>query len=284
LVGKAENLITTRGRLAILRSLAQGSQVAQTLAVGAGTTAATVGDTRLTFEVARATLSTVSIDITTNKIIYKTTIPRETVLNIREAGLWSVAQDLVAGQFGSNLITSFESDFETWSVGTYQTANARVGSTALRLSPTASATVSSVNANFVSNLSGHSGSDLFVLALNCSSANCAAARVRFISPNGGYYQFQYSTPASGYNVLSLAKSAATVSGTPSWSDITSMEVQATATAGGSVNVDFDGLRVEDVDSFNPDYALISRTVLGTPIAKTAVAAMDIEYTLDVTIS
>ena len=54
----------------------------------------------------------------------------------------------------------------------------------------------------------------------------------------------------------------------------------TAGAGGSTTIGLDGLRVNDEDTFDPIFGLISRSVLATPISKVAGRQVDVEYRLD----
>jgi hypothetical protein len=45
----------------------------------------------------------------------------------------------------------------------------------------------------------------------------------------------------------------------------------------------DGIRIEDGDTLNPEYSLVSHSVLSTPLVKTDSSPMDIEYALEFTI-
>lgn len=283
LVAAQRNLITTAGKAAILRTLAQGGGLASTMAFGVGTTAAALGDTALTFEVARAILSSNTIDVVNSRVIYKTTIPKNVSMNIRETGLWTLDSDPQAGNYGSRLLQTFEGDVDYWTAGTYETANTRVGERSLRVTATVSSTATSVNDGFVNDLSGFSGSEPIKLACYVANSNTSAIQLLFYNANGSFFRIDYNTPSSGYQILSANKSSAAVSGSPTWSDIVKLEVRVIATGGGSAIVDFDGIRVEDTDTLNPNYSLVSRAVLGSPVAKTNVAAMDVEYSLDVSI-
>jgi hypothetical protein len=75
----------------------------------------------------------------------------------------------------------------------------------------------------------------------------------------------------------------TKTGSPTWDNITSVDLLVTAKAAGATNVDFDGLRIDTLGIINPDNVMISRTVLGTPVTKLGGMEMDVEYSLDVTI-
>ena len=59
-------------------------------------------------------------------------------------------------------------------------------------------------------------------------------------------------------------------------------ISVTSGAGGTSQIDFDMIRVDDKDSLSDNNVLISRTV-PTPVAKTAGLPLDIEYSLDITL-
>jgi hypothetical protein len=42
----------------------------------------------------------------------------------------------------------------------------------------------------------------------------------------------------------------------------------------------DGLRINDEDTFDPTFGLISRSILATALSKSAGRAVDVEYKLD----
>ena len=93
-----------------------------------------------------------------------------------------------------------------------------------------------------------------------------------------------SSPTAGYHVQSFDKGSATVVGSPDWSDITQMSVLTTAKSGGAASVEYDGIRIEDVDTISPTYGLIARKVLSSPVTLEGGIEMDIEFALAVTIS
>ena len=68
-------------------------------------------------------------------------------------------------------------------------------------------------------------------------------------------------------------------GSPDLSNITKIGVQVTAGAGGNTVVYFDGLRINDEDTFDPQYGLIARSVLTTPLQKPSGRPVDVEYKL-----
>jgi hypothetical protein len=68
---------------------------------------------------------------------------------------------------------------------------------------------------------------------------------------------------------------------PDFTNITNIGVEVTANSSGTTSVYFDGIRINDEDTFDPTYGMISRSVLtgGDVITKTSGRQVDIEYKL-----
>jgi len=277
-------MITTKGKQHIKRYLAhQVSDIARSISVGVGALSENVAHTALQFEMGRSDIILVSYDYVTDKVVFKASLPQEMSGKIYEVGLWSQASSTAAGQYTSKVLTSFDSVGEVWSAGSFQTANARLGVDALRFTPAASATVTALLTDLFLDLSGNSGADTFNVAYYNANANVANFKVRFRTDASNYYTIQITSPATGYQVSTVAKSAATVTGAPSWANITSIQVEVVAGGGGSASIDFDGLRIEDTDTIDPNYVMVAREVLGAPVTKVAGRVMDIEFSLPVTV-
>ena len=281
LVGEQENLITNDGKRAILRYLAGYTNgIIQTLAVGVGSTAAAVTDTRLQFEFDRAPVSVTSLDLTTQKIVFKATLNRLTEGSINEVGGFSFAETNEVA--GARMLTSFDPDFETWSAGAWQTDTTKIGGESLRLTPALSTTTTAVLTPITLDLSEYRSVDKFFFAWANNNSNATAIKFQLRTDASNYYEFSGST-AIGYNIGNVAKGSMAAVGSPSWANLTALAVSVTAGAGGAASVDFDGIRLESGEASNPDYAMVSRTVLGSPISKNSKTEMEIEYSLDVTI-
>lgn len=278
-------MLTTVGKTQIKKYLAkQSPDIARAIAIGIGGGAESASDTILNFEIARATITLVSYDFVNNLLIFKASIPQEISAKVYEVGLFSQASNTAAGNFTSKLITTFDSTTEVWSAGAFNSTNTRIGADSLRLNPATSATVTATMTDLISDYSGNSGSDTFVIAFNNTNANVSAIRFRFKTDASNYYTFTVGSPTTtGYRIVSLAKSAGVATGTPNWANITALEVEVVATGGGSATVDFDGIRVEDIDTINTDYVMVSRELLSSPVTKTEGKVQDIEFSLAVTI-
>lgn len=284
LVGQSENLVTSEGKRHIMRYLAgQVNAIGGAIVVGSGSTAATLADTRLTYEFDRTTINLVSPSFIDNKIIFKGTLDQRTIGTIYEVGLYSSSFGAYAAGAPSRAIAIFERDVETWNTVNFASGNQRLGAEALRLAPATSATVTNVLPSVNLDLSAYANSDQINVAFHNLNTNTATVRVRFrgLDP-AAYYEYAIANPPAGYNVYSVTKSSLAKTGIVDFSAIDSIEVAAIAKSSGAAQVDFDGIRIESTTR-TVDNVLVSRSVLGVPQAKTSVAPMDVEYALQVTI-
>lgn len=252
------------------------------MSLGVGDTAAQTSDTTLEFEFARVPISLTSFDFVGDKLVFKGTIPAEVAGKIYEVGVWTDEADPQAGNQGSRLVTSFDSEAETWTNGTFDTNTVRIGADSLKHTPGASASTTSTMSNLILDFSANSSADKFVFAYNVDNANTASIKFRFMKDASNYYEFLVSAPTSGYKITTFTKGAATIVGTPDWDEIYELSVVTTSTGAGVSSVEFDGIRLEDVDTLSPTYGLIARFIPAAPIVKLEGAVFDFEYTLNVT--
>jgi putative ubiquitin-RnfH superfamily antitoxin RatB of RatAB toxin-antitoxin module len=63
-------------------------------------------------------------------------------------------------------------------------------------------------------------------------------------------------------------------------NINQIGIVITPSTGQSTSVGLDALRINDEDTFDPNFGLISRSVLSTPLVKLAGRQVDVEYRLD----
>lgn len=279
-------MITASGRTFFKRYLAnQGTTLAGALAIGVGSKAENINDQTLEFEYIRVPVELTSYDFSSDRLIFKGTLPADATGKIYEIGLWTdEVNPGINGTGSSRILTTFDSATETWTNGTYDSTTVRIGADSLKHTPAASATVESINATQNLDLGDYSNSDKFLLAYNCDNANTASIAIRFYTDASNYYSFSASSPAAGYHVQVFDKGNATITGSPDWSNITQMSILTTAKAGGAASVEYDGIRIEDVDTISPTYGLIARKVLSSPVVVNGGIEMDIEYALAVSIS
>jgi hypothetical protein len=283
LVGESENIITDAGKTAILRYLAGYSgHFGRSIRLGIGSTAAAAGNTALEFEVLAVPVYLITPDYTNTLLVFKGRLEDATQAVIYEAGLSTSVPDL-SNFLGSRQILGFDSSFDNFTVGTWNTTGPRWGADNLRVTANTSTTATAVQSDVQVDLSGYSDLDVFKVAASANNANAASIFVRFYTDASNYYTATINTPGSGFKVSSVTKGSFVATGVPSWANITQVAVGATANATGQVIVDFEGVRIEDVDTFTESDILVSRTVLGTQITKSAGVPLDIEYTLDLTL-
>lgn len=282
-------MITVEGKLHIKRYLAGFvPSIAESIAFGLGDKVEADTDTKLQFEVDRTDITLVSYDFVNNRLIFKAPVPEEYGGTIYEVALYSADANIAAGDFGSNIITTFDSATEDWtkvSDGTDSafSTTARIGANALRQTPIASGSSTDALKELVLDLSGYSAADKFVLAFTSGNTFTSSINVKFYTDTSNYYQVNFGTPTTGYKIVEVAKGAAVATGTPDWSNITEIRVTTNSTAGGSATVDVDGLRIDDADTVSADYVMVSRELLSTPYVKQEGMTQDIEFALAVNV-
>lgn len=279
LVAEQSNLITTQGRGLILRYLAGNlGTFAGVIAAGTSPKAPTVADTKLGFEFTRGRVVLGAANVPAGQVVYKASMPLDAGGAVWELGLYPTQRGSEADYAGQVFVT-FESGIETMTGGGVNTTNYRIGKESYSATAAANGSTTVSVSSAVGNFIGYSASDVFSLAYFLNDANTSSITVRLKVDNSNYFSYNVSTgTATGYFVTDWAKSAFTATGTPTWENITSADFIINARAGGATTVQLDGLRVSDTDVY-PDYGLVSRAVLATPIIKVPGEQMDIEYSL-----
>lgn len=279
-VAECSNIITTAGKKAIIEFFAGYSKrLVGSITVGVGSTAAAASDRRMNFEATRGNVSNTGIDYATNSVIFRAQLLPNDSFIIYEMGAHTLTSDV--GAYGSSLIIDFNEVTDPWSIGTWTATNSRMGS-ALQVTAPASTSTDSILSDIAMDLSGYSNNDIFILAARANNAFVASITIQIRTDASNFYSWTINAPASGvYAISSTTKSSMTATGAPSWANITQAVVRVTSTAGGVGSVDFDGIRVEDVDANKEESVLISRAVLGSPVTKVAGVPLEIEYSVTI---
>lgn len=297
-VYRSKNLLTKFGKRYLTQYLAgQSNSASKDIAIGIGSTSATVNDTQLGFEFYKSPVTMNSTEIqtdsntgiTTYGVIYKTTIPVDVAGVINEIGLFP-SVSLSSTDYASNSISTFE-DNQSWtdSSGNFATVLTtpipKIGTYYLSISAAQSSTKEFFY-NFNLDVSGYSALDSLTLAYRQSDLNLDYIFVRTYDSNNDYYEIRYPGDLSvGDKIKSLTLnnlySSGYGSGSPDPSSIVKISVGVKAKSTGAASVLFDGLRINDEDSFRTDYGMISRSVLVNPITKSLGKQMVIEYRLGI---
>ena len=273
---------------------------AKELAFGIGNTTpnANGNDTRLDFEFYRVPVKFTSIDIAevsgsfVYKAVFVATIPQDVAGVISEIALYPASRTST-NNFDSKFISSFENNV-LWedSIGSNpsiqlnsSTFTSKIGENSVLIQSPSSTATEYKTATGTIDLSGYSINDSLAIAYNKADANLSKIRVKFYSSTTQYCYIDF-TPTSGtgdkIQSATLATLFSNTSATPpDFKNITNLGVEVTATSGGTTSVYFDGIRINDEDTFDPSYGMISRSVLtgGNIITKPSGRQVDVEYKL-----
>jgi len=304
-------MITKFGKRFLTSYLAGNNNLlSKELAFGIGSTAANAkgNDTRLDFEFYRVPVELSSIDISQTgvdldgdpvfeySVIYKSTIPQDISGVISEIALYPGNRQSI-NNYDSKFITSFTNNFNWFSGSENPTSQSnsqdssgsytflsKIGDTMVRVDATSGSTKEYTNSLVSYDISGYSVNDTIAIAYKKADNNVSKIRVKFYSSDLAYYYVDF-TPASGtgdkVQSLSLNNLFSNYTASPNLPDpslITKIGIEITAT-GGNSTVYFDGIRINDEDTFDPAYGMISRSVLSTPLIKKPGRPVDIEYKL-----
>ena len=292
---RSSNVITKFGKRFLTNFIAGNiPSVGKDIAVGVDNTAATVNDTRLGFEFYRTPIILSSTDIqtvdsvTTYSVVYKATIPQDISGVISEVGLYPSAKSSL-NNYDSKFISDFSNFLDWVDVDGYHpevtNENAKIGSNMLN--------ISNSNKEYVSNiyldLSGYSEVDTFKVAYYVPSIanSMTQMKLKFYSSDTDY--FESSIPLNysiGYHIsddINMSDILTVGEGNPDKSKIVKVGILI---INGTDIIYIDGIRINDEDTFDPIYGLISRSILPDPnsnysyLTKLSGRQVDIEYRLD----
>lgn len=301
-IARSSNVITKFGKRFLTNFIAGNVNTSsKDMAFGVDGSTASQDNTRLGFEFYRLPVLFGSTDIqtstagsvttTTYTVIYKTTLPQDVVGEIYEVGIYPSTRSS-SNNFDSKYISDFD-DSLSWEDSSENNPlsigeDYRIGGNVLRMTAAASSS-REYKSNIVGlDLSGYSSSDTIRIAYNKEDNNLASIKIRLYSEPTKYYEATV-TPTSGIGYrfsndipLSQFFSGASVQ-SPDAKNINQVGIIVTSTSGGSCAIGMDGLRINDEDTFDPNFGLISRTASLTAsplLSKVAGRQVDVEYRLD----
>jgi hypothetical protein len=295
-------LITKFGKR-FLTSHLSGMVVSPTkdLAFGIDSTAvqANGNDTRLGFEFYRVPVSFGSIDIQTDEfgastysVVYQATIPQDVSGIIKEIGLYPGIKSS-SNNFDSKFIADFENNLMWFKsddsnpelvANTTSSIKPRVGSYFSKVAVSASQSVEFTCSYSGLDLSGYTSSDSLSLAYNQENTNLDSITFKFYSSDSSYYSATFTGASSVTESDKIAKVLfSTLTANNAFADLSSIikiGVTVTAKSSGQAVVYLDALRIDDEDTFNANFGLISRSVLSSPIEKISGKPVDVEYRIN----
>jgi len=281
---RSANIITKFGKRFFTNFIAGNIESSdKDLAIGIDSTAATVDNTRLGFEFYRTPVNLSSTDIqtanstTTYAVVYKATLPQDIVGTISEVGLYPSTRTSL-NNFDSRFLTDFSSSLDWVDASGFHPEtvfeNAKIGNSLLTLS------TDEYTSNVFLNFSGYSSLDTFRIAYYCNNTSAGTIKIRLYSSDTDYYEYAVNVSNTvGYKIssdISISSLLTVGGGSPDSSEIIKIGISKT----GSADVDIDAIRINDEDTFDPIFGLISRSVLSPAVTKSAGRQIDIEYRLD----
>ena len=133
-------------------------------------------------------------------------------------------------------------------------------------------------------LSGYTATDSLSLAYNQENTNLDSITFKFYSSDSSYYSATFAGAASVTEPNKIAKVLfSTLTANNAYADLSSIikiGVVVTAKSSGQAVVYLDALRIDDEDTFNANFGLISRSVLSSPLEKIAGKPVDVEYRIN----
>lgn len=250
-------------------------------------------DTRLGFEIYRtpvllgSTDIQIQNDVATYSIVYKSTIPQDVSGVISEIGIYPSTRTSV-NNFDGKFIADFDKYFD-WVDGsgyspTLSSVGSKVGGSVLNMTSNLSAS-NEYKANTSLDLEGYSNLDSLSIAYYKNDTNLNTIRIKLYSSVGNYYYVNVS-PKSGTgskinsNIM-LSTLFSNVVGSPIKSQINLIGIEVVPNTSTTTTVGLDALRINDEDTFDPNFGLLSRSILATPyLTKVAGRQIDVEYRLD----
>ena len=255
---------------------------------------ATENDTRLGFEFYRAPVSLASSDIQTASnsssyaVVYKTTLPQDVAGTISEIGIYPTTR-LSVVNFDSKFLADFY-DAMDWNTTAgfnpaSSTSGSKIGTNILNFaSASGSAREYILNTNL--DFTGYSNQDTLTLAYYKNDNYIDNIRIKLYHTDDAWF-YHDIVPLSGlgYKIspelyLSDLFNQSGGTETPDRGSIVRIGIEVTPTSSQTTTVGMDGLRINNEDTFDPIYGLISRTTLATPLEKTLGRQVDVEYRLD----
>jgi hypothetical protein len=298
-------MITRFGKRFLTNYLAGNADFGQKeLAFGIGSSAASADNTRLNFEFYRVPVTIGSIDITNTgteqspvyvyKAVYQATIPQDVAGVVSEIALYPASRTS-KNNFDSNFLTQFDNNL-LWTdsdnanpqlqLNTSQLVS-KIGENMVYVQTPASTAKEYTTPLGSLDLSGYSVNDSIAIAYKKADNNVSRIRLKFYSSPTQYCYVDFTPEAMGATPDKIQSTTLnnlfsnTSATAPDFKNIIKLGVEVTANSSGTTTVYFDGIRINDEDTFDANYGMISRSVLtgGNIVTKTSGRQVDIEYKL-----
>jgi len=280
-ISRSNNVVTTIGKRHILNYLADKiSDRSRSIGVGIGSSTATQADYKLEFEINKYKVYTSTIDYANNTIIMKAQLPLQLAATISELALFPGTS---SERSSDNRVITFFNNDATWTNGLYvsESANSKINNTSFQITSSSGTAVVATSTDIPFDISGYSTDDSISLAFKQSDANLQRIVIKLYSSDTDYYSYTINGTASvGHRIVEvpLVDFLANPVGDPKDS-ISKISIEVKANTSTTSVVDFDGIRINDNDTYVQETGAISRAALSVPIIKEFGRILDLEYRL-----
>lgn len=262
---------------------------------GIDTTAASQTDTRLGFEFYRTPVEFGGTDIYSDSngiryfVIYKAILPVDISGKIKEVGIYP-SKKLSLINFDSKFISDFSDPFDWTDTNGFNpqvsSTGALIGDQVLNLQSGTGSENIYTSTIPETDYSGYSINDTIKLSYYKNDNNLQKIKIRFYSSDLAYYEVEILDNSGTGNKLSSDIFISTLlaganSESPDFTKINKIGIVIVPKSGLQSVVGIDGLRINDEDSFDPVYGLISRKVLSSPLTKVSGRTVDVEYRMEI---
>jgi hypothetical protein len=281
-------MITKFGKRFLTNFVAGNSSFSsKEMAIGIATgTEYALSDTnsRLGFEFYRVPIRVGGIDIDSSvspikyTVIYSATLPTNIAGKINEIGIYS-GQSYSRNLYESKFISNFELPYQWSPEPELDQTNSRVGDSSLTFTSNAAAPREYTYILDSMDISGYNQSDTLSFSYKANDANLSSLKVRLYSSNTDYLEFTFTGHSVGNNIKNLNMSDGVSTGTFNPQSVVKLGIIVTPTT-AQTSVSMDGLRINDEDTFDPEYGLIARSILDSTMIKVIGREASIEFKLD----
>jgi hypothetical protein len=281
-------MITKFGKRFLTNFVAGNSSFSsKEMAIGIATgTEYALSDTnsRLGFEFYRVPIRVGGIDIDSSvspikyTVIYSATLPTNIAGKINEIGIYS-GQSYSRNLYESKFISNFELPYQWSPEPEIDQTNSRVGDSSLTFTSNAAAPREYTYILDSMDISGYNPLDTLSFSYKANDANLSSLKVRLYSSNTDYLEFTFTGHSVGNNIKNLNMSTGVSTGTFNPQSVVKLGIIVTPTT-AQTSVSMDGLRINDEDTFDPEYGLIARSILDSTMIKVIGREASIEFKLD----
>jgi len=281
-------MITKFGKRFLTNFIAGNSSLSsKEMAIGIATsTEYPLSDTnsRLGFEFYRIPIRQGGIDIdatsspTKYTVIFSATLPTNIAGKINEIGIYS-GQSSTRNIYDSKFLSNFELPYQWTPEPELDQVNSRVLDSSLTFTSNSTSPQEYTYPILDLDISGYNPLDTMCLSYKANDANLSSVKARLYSSDAAYMEFTFTGHSVGNNIKSLYMSEGVTTGTFNSQSINKLGIIITPTT-SATSVSMDGLRINDEDTFDPEYGLIARSILDSTMVKVIGREAAIEFKLD----